>query len=344
MTRNATTRAATRTDVARLAGVSTAVVSYVINDGPRPVAAATRERVLDAIRILGYRPNPSARALKRGSTRLLGLMLSEIINPFHAECINALDTAASDAGYSMLLASTHNDEERALTLRESLMERGVEGMMFLSVFPDDDSHRHGAEPDDRIPRLILDRAGPVQGYSTIGADAAAGAQMAVEHLLSHGHRSITYIEGPLHALVGDRRRSGWEQALRAAGLTPPTPLVTEWSRQGGVEAVRLLLAAPERPTAIFAGSDLIAVGALQALHEAGLRVPEDVAVVSFDGTAESEYAWPPLTAVRQPFEQMAAAAIAAIADPPTTPRSEVLPMTLITRASCGCAASAPTRG
>ncbi|MBG0717043.1 LacI family transcriptional regulator [Microbacterium sp. 2C] len=336
MTLSGPPRPATRADVARLAGVSTAVVSYVVNDGPRPVADATRDRVLRAIRSLDYRPNASARALKRGSTKLLGLVLSEIINPFHSECIDALDSAASRRGYSILLASTHGDPERERLMRASLVERGVDGMIFLSLFPDDPADAATRAVDAGIPRLILDRSHPAQGFSTVGADAVEGARLATEHLLSHGHRRIAYIEGPLHPIVRDGRRSGWENALAAAGIRAPAPVVTDWSRAGGAEAVRILMDSPEPPTAVFAGSDLTAVGALQALHERGLRVPEDVAIVSFDGTAESEYAWPPLTTVRQPFGKMAQAAIESFVDGPKTPRAQVFPMQLILRASCGC--------
>ncbi len=336
MSEQSAPRAATRTDVARLAGVSTAVVSYVVNGGPRPVAPATRDRVLDAIRALGYRPNASARALKHGSTRLLGLVLSEIVNPFHSECIDALDTAATHRGYSMLLASTHGDDAREQVLRSSLIDRGVEGLIFLSLFPDQTTRGADSFTETGLPRLIFDRSAPAQGFSTVGADSFAGAVLATEHLLSHGHRRIAYIEGWLHPVVGDQRRAGWEQTLARAGITPGEPVVTEWSRSGGAAAARQLLAQDDPPTAIFAGSDLMAVGALQALHELGVRVPEDIAVISFDGTAESEYSWPPLTAVRQPFSAMADAALDTFVAPPAVPQAQLFPMQLVIRSSCGC--------
>lgn len=331
-------RPSTRADVARLAGVSTAVVSYVINGGPRPVAPATRERVLAAIDSLDYRPNASARALKLGTTSLLGLVLSEIINPFHSEWIDAIDFAASQRGYSVLLASTHGDRDRERLLRESLVERGVEGMLFLSIFPDEDDPAQQRSSDAGLPRIILDRSHPSQGFSTVGADALEGSRLATEHLLSHGHRRIAYVEGPLNPIVGSDRRTGWELALRAAGVAPALRVVTEWSRAGGALAVQQLLDSREPPTAIFAGSDLMAIGVLQALHAHGARIPEDIAVISFDGTAESEYSWPTLTTVRQPFRLMAHTAICLLTDGPVKPRAELLPMELVVRASCGCAA------
>lgn len=337
MTPTTPPRPATRADVARLAGVSTAVVSYVVNDGPRPVAPATRERVLHAIQSLGYRPNASARALKLGSTSLLGLVLSEIINPFHSEWIDAIDTAASRRGYSLLLASSHGDRDRERLLRESLVERGVEGMLFLSVFPDAEPDSSPL-PDTGLPRLILDRSHPTQGFSTVGADAIAGSMLATQHLIEHGHTRIAYVEGPLNPIVGTDRRTGWELALHGAGIQPSAPVVTEWSRAGGAQAVQRLFERPDPPTAIFAGSDLIAIGVLQALHARGLRIPEDMAVVSFDGTAESEYSWPALTTVRQPFREMADSAIDVLTGSSATPQSVVLPMSLIARASCGCTA------
>ncbi len=336
MTPSGMTRPATRADVARLAGVSTAVVSYVVNEGPRPVADATRERVLRAIRTLDYRPNASARALKRGSTRMLGLVLSEIINPFHSECIDALDAAASQRGFSMLLASTHGDQAREHLMRANLVERGVDGLIFLSVFPDRPSGAASRDVDAGLPRLIFDRSQAVQGFSTVGADAVEGGRLATGHLLAHGHRRIAYLGGPLDPLVGPGRAAGWEQSLAEAGADVPPPVLTEWSRAGGAAGVRILMDSPEPPTAIFAGSDLMAVGALQALHEVGKRVPEDVAVVSFDGTAESEYSWPALTAVRAPYRTMADAAIAAFIDVPDVPRAEVFGMELVARVSCGC--------
>jgi len=288
--------------------------------------------------MLDYHPNASARALKNGSTKLLGLVLSEIINPFHSECIDALDLAAARHGYALLLASTHNDDQRADVLRSSLVERGVEGLVFLSVFPDDTANtpQEDTALNPRVPQLILDRSTAVQGFATVGAQTAEGARMATEHLISHGHRKIAYIEGPLRAVVGDERRAGWQRAMAAAGAEAIGPVVTAWSREGGAEAVRILLDSDRPPTAIFAGSDLMAVGALQALHERGLQVPDDLALVSFDGTAESEYSWPPLTAVRQPFAEMAEAAIAGVVQPTHVPSAQTFPMQLVLRASCGC--------
>lgn len=328
-------RSPTRDDVARLAGVSTAVVSYVINAGPRPVADKTRERVLAAIEALDYRPNATARALKRGSTHLLGLLVSEIINPFHSECINALDVAATAKDYSILLASTHNDLAREVTLRQSLSDRGVDGLVFLSLFPDVD--RAPAPRSTRgLPQVIFDRSSPVQGFSTVGAQAAEGARMITQHLIDHGHRDIAYIKGALHPVVADSRRAGWELALEVNGLNPGEPVVTEWTRDGGAHAVHRLWGGSRRPTAIFAGSDLMAIGALQALRERGLRPGKDVAVASFDGTAESNYSWPPLTTVRQPFEQMAQATIEVFESDASVPEAKIFPMELIIRSSCGC--------
>jgi len=327
-------RPATRADVARLAGVSTAVVSYVINDGPRPVAAATRDRVLAAVDQLGYRPNASARALKLGGTRTIGLMLSEIVNPFHSECIDALDAAATARGYSMLLASTHNDETRQAQMRADLVDRGVEGLVFLSLYPDRKDAPRASGGD--VPQVIIDRSIPTPGFSTVGSDARAGATLAVSHLLEHGHRSIAYMEGPLDPLVGDERRVGWERALAHAGLTPEHLATTSWDRRGGAEAARHFMGLSKPPTAIFAGSDLMAIGALQALHELDRDVPADVAVISFDGTAESEYSWPPLTTVRHRYRDVADAAVAVLAERRGTPTAALFEMDIIVRASCGC--------
>lgn len=327
------TRPTTRADVARLAGVSTAVVSYVVNDGPRGVSADTRRRVLQAIEQLGYRPNPNARALKTGSTGMIGVVVPEILNAYYAEFVETIDSMAQARGSAVLLGITHQDAAREAALVPSLVDRGVDGLIFNCYLGDERLYRLG---QPRIPRVLIDRAMPAAGLITVGADFTAGARTATGHLADHGHRRIAFIGGPEPPPQYDLRRQAWDDVLRERGLPRVPPAITSWNREGGYRGAVELLDLPEPPTAIFAGSDFIAVGAVLAIHERGLRIPEDIAIVSFDGTAESAYSWPALTTMRQPFADMARTAIETLAAPAEESSHTVFPMELIVRSSCGC--------
>lgn len=339
---SAENRPTTRADVARLAGVSTAVVSYVVNNGPRPVAGATRLKVLAAIRELDYHPNPSARALKTGSTGLIGVVVPEILNSYFSEFVDAIDVAARNQGKSILLSITHEDAGTEAEVIPNLVSRGVDSLIFNCRLVNTELYQAG---DVRTPRVLLDRANLIDGIPALGADLGQGAWLATEHLAGHGHIRIGYIGGPLPADRQDYRRLAWEDVLSGRELPVPEPAITAWSPTGGFDGVAELMEAPEPPTAIFAASDQIAIGAMHALHQRGLRVPEDVAVVSLDGTAETAYSWPPLTTVRQPFEAMAEAALTELASGSRATASSraggegqrtLFPMALQIRESCGC--------
>jgi Transcriptional regulators len=326
-------RPTTRADVARLAGVSTAVVSYVVNDGPRGVSTETRQRVLRAIGQLGYRPNANARALKTGSSGLIGVVVPEILNSYYAEFVEAIDVAAQARGSSLLLGITHEDPAREADLIPSLVDRGVDSMIFNCRIADEDLYRVGLP---QTPRVLVDRVLPASGLTTVGADFTGGARVATTHLAEHGHQRIAYIGGPLFPPQIDLRRQAWSDILQERGLPPLPPAITSWDREGGYRGAIQLLDLPTPPTAIFAASDFIAVGAMHALRERGARIPDDVAVVSFDGTAESAFSWPALTTVRQPFEAMARTAVERLARPFDDVTHTLFPMELIVRTSCGC--------
>ncbi|MDF1489445.1 LacI family DNA-binding transcriptional regulator [Tessaracoccus caeni] len=329
-------RPATRVDVARLAGVSTAVVSYVINDGPRPVAPKTRAKVLRAIEALGYLPNANARALKRGTTGMLGLLVPEILNPYHSEFIDALDAAAARRDRMLLLAVTRLDPDREATLLRDLIERGVDGLLLLSHLHDE---RLYTAATGRTQQVLLDRSAPVPGFTAFGTDHVDGARRATEHLVAHGHERIALVCGPLQPSIVGLRVEGWQAALDEHGLVRIPPAITSWSRDGGYTAVEQLLRHPDPPTAILAGSDLIAIGVLRALRDRGIAVPDDMAVISYDGTPEANYATPRLTTLRQPFEDIADAAVASLVDQDSGPDHRLFPMEFLAGESCGCSAS-----
>lgn len=326
-------RPTTRADVARLAGVSTAVVSYVVNGGPRGVSPATREKVLRAIEVLDYRPNSSARALKRGATHLLGVVVPDIGNPFYAEFVGAIDAAAHARDRSVLLTLTHKDPDREYAMITNLVDRGVDGLLVLAFLHDPRSY---TVADTWVPRVVIHEAAVGHAFPIVGPDLRQGTEVAARHLIGHGHRRIAYVGGAMPAPRIDFRRMAWESVLNREGLSPAPYVMTTWDRRGGSEAARQLLEMEDPPTAILAGSDLIAIGALQTIHEMGLGCPEDIAVISIDGTSESQYSWPALTTVRQPFEEVSALAVDTLLDPTGRPSSQMLPMELIVRASCGC--------
>ncbi|TWD79985.1 LacI family transcriptional regulator [Kribbella amoyensis] len=317
----------TRNDVAEYAGVSSAVVSYVVNDGPRRVAPETRERVLEAIRVLGYRPNATARALRMGTTQTFGLIVPDSGNPLYAELARAIEKEASARGYVVLQTNAGGDPTVERTKIAELVARRVSAIILATPTEEPEL----SETD--VPVIALNR--PVTGATSLIPEYREGARIGVEHLIGHGHERVGLVMGL--DLTGWRpeRELGWRDALEQAGL-PEGPIARgTFTRQGGYEAGRRLLKA-DRPPAVFVSSDLQAVGVLRALHEARLDVPGDVAVLSFDGTAESEFSWPPLSVIRQPIERIAKDTVARLVDGQTGIEQVTYPTELILRRSCGC--------
>lgn len=340
-------RPVTRNDVARHAGVSTAVVSYVVNRGPKKVSAATEERVRTAIQTLGYQPNLTARALSSGSTQTFGLIVPDLINPFFAEFAFAIEKAASLRDYTMLVA--HSDGGPATERRRmaELEARQVDGLLLSSVLTRAElqtwADLRSADAGRRRPEtVLLDTADPIPGLITVGPGFTAAAQRGVRHLIEHGHQRIALLTGSTDDFATEARERGWLAALQQAGLSPEPVLRGGYTRESGYQLARTMLSAPHPPSAVFAISDLIAIGVLRAAHELGVGVPDDLAVVSFDGSRETEYSWPPLTTVRQPIEAMAAAAVELMLNPDRQPgpTHHTFESPLIVRRSCGCAPSA----
>ncbi|SEE73279.1 LacI family DNA-binding transcriptional regulator [Ruania alba] len=315
----------TRADVAAHAGVSTAVVSYTLNGGPKNVAPATRERVLAAVRDLGYRPNATARALRLGSTGQVGLVVASVSNPYFGQLTDQVERSAGARGLALLVrTNSGGDVAEAI---EQLASRQVDGMLIAQSMGAADA---AAVAEAGVRAVLINEASAPDGMASVGVDRYGGARDAVTHLIEHGHRRIGFIG----AGVGEYRRRGWADALRSARLPEGPVAHQDFSREGGYRAAQELLALAERPTAVFAGSDEQAVGALLAFHEAGVAVPEEVAVVAFDGSAASAYTWPPLTAVAQPMAEMVERALDLLGS--AASEQSVLPTELVRRRSCGC--------
>jgi LacI family transcriptional regulator len=328
-------RRTTREDVARYAKVSTAVVSYVVNNGPRRVAPETAARVRDAIEVLDYLPNANARALRMGANSTIGLVLPDPTNPFFAEYAMAIEAAAALRGHVLVLASSRSDGDTERKILGDLTARYVDGVLVASVLRASEVVSFGPLG---LRTVFINSSTPVPGYLAIGAAARKGSAAAVDHLLAvHGHESVALIIGQSIDPVPEPREQGWSDAFRLRGL-PPGPVVrTEFSRRGGYEAAMQMLAWPLLPSAVFVASDQQCGGFLRGLREKGLACPQDVAVISYDGTSGSAYTWPALTVVRQPIELMAEAAVATLLDGagPTEQYREY-DTQLIIRESCGC--------
>jgi DNA-binding LacI/PurR family transcriptional regulator len=295
-------RAVVMSDVARLAGVSQQTVSRVLNDSPH-VRPATRARVLDAIGKLGYRPNRLARALVTGRSRTLGVLSFDTTLYGPASTLFAIERAAHDAGYLVSIASLRAPDAASLRRGvERLLEQGVEGV--LAIAPLESAGRGLLELPADVP-VVATEAAPPGGVPLVAVDQRAGARLATEHLLALGHRTVHHVAGPDGWFESADRVTGWRDALRAAGVAAPPPLAGDWSAGSGYAAARRLGDA----TAVFASNDQMALGVLRALHELGRRVPEEISVVGFDDIPEAAYFSPPLTTVRQRFDEIGARAL-----------------------------------
>jgi LacI family transcriptional regulator len=311
------------------------VVSYVVNEGPRRVAPETAARVRAAIDALSYRPNVNARALRKGSTEMVGMIVPDIGNPFFAELAKAVEVAAAARGYLLIVANSDADEETERRIANEMAGRHVDGLLLSTVLAPADL-RVLTHP--RRPIVLLNVSGTFPGYYGIGATARDGAYALVDHLIAvHGHTSVTLIIGESSEKVPGPREVGWGDALRTHGL-PPGPVVrTDFSRYGGYRAGLEMLGWSTTPAAVFVSSDQQCVGVLRAIREAGLGCPDDVALVSFDGTEESEFSWPALTVSRQPVQEMAEAALSMVLDPGSVRLDyQQFPTELVIRRSCGC--------
>lgn len=327
-------RSVTRADVARYAGVSTAVVSYVLNDGPKAVAPLTKERVLDAVRVLGYRPNAAARALSMGAADMFGLLVHDNRSPFFAELCHALDQATADAGRSLLIVNSDRTQTSTSEQIRDLLSRQIGGLIIADVLT---AGEQSLVESLGIPAVVIGQFGETDGLHSVGVDFSVGAREATEHLIGHGYREIAFAGS---AARYDARERGWREALTSAHL-PLGPLVhTPFTYQGGYDAAVELLDGAVRPRAVLAASDQIAIGMLAAFGERGVRVPDDIAIVSFDGTVVADFVWPRLTTAVQPLEQMADAAVRLLLEPDAVRDHRAFRTRLRIRESCGCPASA----
>ena len=323
-------------DVAALAGVSHQTVSRVLNDHPS-VRPATRERVLEAIATLGYRPNLAARALVTRRTGTLGVITpaSALFGP--TSTLVAFEQAARDAGFYVSVATLREfSGDEVVAAVEHFLAQGVDGVVVVAPRSGTVDAVSGVRVPVPVVLVSSGRAGV--DLPTVSVDQVAGGRLATEHLLASGRGAVLHVAGPQEWYDARDRMRGWREALEGAGLTVPEPRTGGWSAADGY-AVGVDLVRSGLPDAVFAANDQLALGLLAAFAQAGVRVPQDVAVVGFDDEPGTAFYTPPLTTVRQGFDELGRRAVQSVADAlaGAAPVDHVIAPELVVRRSSGVA-------
>ena len=325
--------------VALLARVSTATVSRTINHVPT-VDAALAARVWKAVEELNYFPNTQARALVSGRSRLLGLIVSDITNPFFPELIQEFETVAVERGYEILIGSTNYELKKMESCVRRMLERKVDGVAIMTFgieAPLLDGFATG-----EIPTIFID-AGPEHPCSTVlTVDYRKGIHEGVQHLAVVGHRKIGFISGPLGLRSAQTRKAAFLESLRLTGLKAEKKWLIEGDHtlDGGRDAMQKILALQAWPTAIMCSNDMTAIGVQHALFEANLKVPEDFSLIGFDDVHLAEYTIPPLTTVRMSCRDLAQSAVTNLLlnlqrSEMAAPPQQTIPTRLIVRQTTG---------
>ncbi|WP_312240427.1 HTH-type transcriptional repressor PurR [Pantoea sp.] len=331
---------ATIKDVAKRAGVSTTTVSHVINK-TRFVAEETRNAVWAAIKELHYSPSAVARSLKVNHTKTLGLLATSSEAPYFAEIIEAVENRCFERGYTLILGNAHNDINKQRAYLSMMAQKRVDGLLVMcSEYPDDLLQM--LEENRNIPMVVMDWGESRGDFTdTVLDNAFQGGYLAGRYLIERGHRDIGAIPGQMERNTGGGRHAGFVKALNEAGIQ----LRAEWTVQGdfepesGYQAMLQILNQKQRPTAVFCGGDIMAMGAICAADEQGLRVPQDISVIGYDNVRNARYFSPALTTVHQPKAELGEKALEMLLDRITSKREdpqtiEVNP-TLIERRSVG---------
>ncbi len=321
-------------DVARLAGVSYQTVSRVLNDSPS-LRPETRQRVLDVIDEIGYRPNQAARALVTSKSQSIGVLIATRAATYGVQTMMfAIEAAARDAGYGITVATTQSDDQSVRAAIDQLSGQAVEAVVVVA--PQVRVFDLLAEVRLRIPCVLLDSTRRDQVRS-IAVDQFEGARLATRHLIGLGHRRILHIAGPRDWIEAEERMQGYLRELDDAELIVEPPILGDWTADFGYRAGRELVNRHDF-TAVFCSSDLMALGLLHAFREGGVRVPGDISVIGFDDVPEAAHYWPPLTTIRQDFAEVGRRAVGLIlselAGEPHPPAPPIRPQ-LVLRSSTG---------
>jgi LacI family transcriptional regulator len=327
-------------DVARLAKVSVATVSRVLN-ASAPVRDGTRTRVLEVARELRFSPNGAARTLSRRQASAVGVILPDLYGEFFSELLRGIDLEIQRTGHALLVSSSHHDAHGVAVAVRAMRGR-VDGLLVMA--PEVSTASLASALPEGLPAVILNAPATPGAAAAVTVDNMGGTRAVVRYLAELGHREIAFICGPPRNADAGARLRGYRAAMRTAGLTVRDTFVVhgDFTEEGGWRAARVLLAlSGTQPTAIFAANDAMAVGALLALHEAKVDVPGEMSIVGFDDIPIARYVTPALTTVRVAIDVLGARAAAllfrALADPVGvgTAHREVVPAELVVRHSCG---------
>ncbi|HHY46502.1 MAG TPA: LacI family transcriptional regulator [Firmicutes bacterium] len=326
--------------VANHLGVSRSTVCRVMNGAPG-VKESTRQRVLKAMADLGYRPRGGRLGLESG--RMIALVAGEISNPTHSEIAQAVEDVTSTLGGTLILCNTGDSPEKEARYVDLLIRRQVDGIVFISVRTDSGPTLEKVSAAG-IPFIICGRMFEDRRYDLVAVDFEMGAYLATSHLAQLGHRRIGYVSGSSYIACSNERLKGYRKALEEFGIEYSEDLTVEgfYTQIGAYRAALQLLSRESRPTAVFAANDLMALGVLQAAHELGLRVPEDLAVVGFDDIPIASLFCIELTTIQHPMYELGALTARLLMekiergpDQPWNPQRIILPPKLVIRRTCG---------
>jgi DNA-binding LacI/PurR family transcriptional regulator len=336
--------------IARTANVSIATVSRTINHVPT-VNPEIARRVWEVVDELDYFPNTQARALVSGRSKLFGLVVSEITNPFFPELIQGFEDIAVEHGYEILVSSTNHDPRRMSHCIRRMLERKVEGVAIMTFGIEEPLLDQLAKRN--VPLVFIDVGPKRPGISLLKVDYHHGIHQGVQHLAALGHRNIAFISGPATLHSAQSRLTAFTTSLKECGIAPHPEWIIEGNHtmEGGIAAMERLLAvsAKKMPTAVMCSNDMTAIGVLHKLYRAGLRVPDDLSVIGFDDIQIAEVTIPPLTTVQMSRFEIARAAVAALRahaenpNDPATKRDYKIQTGLIVRESTGFPRGATTR-
>ena len=298
-------------DVARRARVSIATVSRVVNR-ISTVDPELAKRVWKAVNEVGYVPNTQARALVSGRSHILGLIISEITNPFFPELVQEFDNLAVAQGYEVMIGSTSYDPARTESLIARMLQRNVDGVAVMTFGIEEDLVQKLVEHG--FPLVFVDAGPDLPNVRVLKVNYGEGIRQAVQHLAALGHRRIAFISGPLEMRTAATRRDAFSRSMAELGLVVPAAWIVEGrhTMESGKAAMEKLLAAGELPTAVICSNDMTAIGVLHALDETTHRVPKDISVVGFDDIHLDQFTLPPLTTVQMSCHDLAAAAVEAL--------------------------------
>jgi LacI family transcriptional regulator len=297
-------------DVARVAKVSTATVSRVIN-GHGNVTSATRERIMHVIESMHYVPDSAARSLSTGQTNTIGVLLPDLHGEFFSELIRGIDQAARTRGLHLLLSGVHGSAAETKTAVSNLRGR-VDGLLIMSPYADSTFLESPLVAD--VPAVVLNSPTRGNSFSSLRVNNRGGARAMVRHLVSLGHRRIVFVAGPIDNYDANERLAGYCDALEAeaAGLIEWI-IPGDFTEESGVRAVKKILTMDDKPDAIFAANDAMALGCLHALNQADIKVPEQIALAGFDDIPMARFVSPALTTVRVPMAELGSKALDALA-------------------------------